>query len=208
MKELNGVWLPDHEEHLKAYAAKGPFGEWTYQKEKMAEAVKHCRKRDLAVDIGGHCGIVARELCKMFKAVHSFEPVKDHRDCYEKNQRSNNWTLHPLALGEKEGRAGYMTNQGSSGDTWLCEGNRVEVRALDSFGLEPDFIKLDCEGYELYALKGAEQTLRKFKPVVIVEQKPGNASRHFGLGDTQAVSWLESIGYKLLREWHGDYILA
>lgn len=207
MKQVNGVWLPDHEEHLYAYAGNGPFGEWTYQKNKLDVAMRYVRKRGVAVDVGGHCGIWARELCKLFAQVHSFEPVKDHRDCYEQNQRSTNWTLYPYALGEKDGRAGYETKPGSSGDTWLTEGGTVEVKKLDWFDLSPDLIKLDCEGYELFALKGGEATLRKCRPVVIVEQKPGHASR-FGLGDTDAVSWLQGLGYTLKREIVGDFVLS
>lgn len=207
MKQVNGVWLPDHEEHLKTYAAMGPHGEWTYQKSKLDVAVAHCKKREVAVDVGGHCGIWAREMCKLFGHVHSFEPVKDHRDCYELNQHSENWSLYPYALGEKDGRAGTQTRPGSSGDTWLVDGGRVEVKTLDWFNLAPDFLKIDTEGYELFVLKGAEQTLRKHKPVIIVEQKPGNGER-FGLDDIAAVTWLETLGYKLRREYHGDYILS
>ncbi len=185
----------------------GPYGEWTYQKSKMDIAVALCKKRDVAVDVGGHCGIWARELCKVFSHVHSFEPVADHRECYGRNQKTGNWTLYPYALGEKDGRAGTQTKPGSSGDTWLVDGSRVEVKTLDWFQLAPDFLKIDTEGYELFVLKGAEQTLRKYKPVIIVEQKPGNGER-FGLDDIAAVTWLETLGYKLKREYHGDYILA
>lgn len=206
MKQVNGVWLPDHEEHLYAYAGNGPPGEWTYQKNKLDAAMRFVKKREVAIDVGGHCGIWARELCKLFTRVHSFEPVKDHRSCYELNQRSQNWTLYPYALGEKEGRAGTHTKQGSSGDTWLVEGGSVEVKRLDWFDLAPDFIKLDCEGYELFALKGGAATLKKHRPVVIVEQKPGHAQR-FGLGDTDAVTWLKTLGYRLRQEIVGDYIL-
>ena len=207
MKQVNGVWLPDHEEHLQEYAKAGPYGEWTYQKNKLDLSMPWVKKRDIAVDVGGHCGIWARELCKLFAHVHSFEPVADHRDCYGRNQKSANWTLYPYALGEKDGRASTKTKQGSSGDTWLVEGGAVEVRTMDWFNLAPDLIKLDCEGYELFALKGGEATLKKYKPVVIVEQKPGHGSR-FGLGDTDAVTYLESLGYKMRREIWGDYILT
>lgn len=207
MKQINGVWLPDHEEHLKEYAKAGPFGEWTYQKNKLDLAMPLVRKRDVAVDVGGHCGIWAREMCRLFGHVHSFEPVKDHRDCYELNQRSENFTLYPYALGEQDGRSSYETRPGSSGDTWLVPGGKVEVKTLDWFNLAPDLVKIDTEGYELFVLKGGEQTLRKHKPVVIVEQKPGHGGR-YQLGDTDAVAWLKSLGYKLKREIWGDYILA
>jgi FkbM family methyltransferase len=207
VKQVNGVWLPDHEEHLYAYAGNGPPGEWTYQKNKLDRAMKYVHDKDVAIDVGGHCGIWARELCKLFGQVHSFEPVKDHRDCYELNQRSENWHLYPYALGEKDGRSGYQTKPGSSGDTWLVQGGTVEVKTLDWFNLYPDLIKLDCEGYELFSLKGGEKTLRYCRPVVIVEQKPGHGQR-FGLGDTDAVKWLEGLGYTLREEIVGDYILT
>jgi FkbM family methyltransferase len=207
MKQVNGVWLPDHEEHLYSYAGNGPPGEWTYQKNKLDLAMPWVKKRDIAVDVGGHCGIWARELCKLFRQVHSFEPVKDHRACYELNQRSDNWTLYPYALGEKDGRSGTQTKPGSSGDTWLVPGGSVEVKKLDWFDLTPDLLKIDTEGYELFVLKGGEATLRKSKPVVIVEQKPGHGAR-YELGDTDAVTWLESLGYKMRREIWGDYILT
>lgn len=205
MKQVSGTWLPDHEEHLYAYA-KGP--DWTYQKDKLDAAVAFCRKRDVAVDVGGHCGIWAREMCKLFGHVHSFEPVKDHRDCYALNQRSENYTLYPYALGDKDQRMGTFTRPGSSGDTWLVPGGSVEVKTLDFFDLAPDFLKIDAEGYELFVLRGAEKTLRRHWPVIIVEQKPGHASKNFGLGDTEAVGWLEGLGYKLRKVIAGDYILT
>ena len=208
MKQVRGVWLPDHEEHLYQYAGNGPIGEWTYQKSKLLEAVKFCRKFDVAVDVGGHCGLWAREMCKLFGRVYSFEPVKDHRDCYALNQHKDNWTLYPYALGEKDGRAGFTTKEGSSGDTWLIPGGAVEIKTLDWFDLSPDFLKIDTEGYELFVLKGGEKTLRRCKPVVIVEQKPGHASRNFGLKDTEAVDWLVSLGYTLKLELVGDYIMV
>ncbi len=36
---------------------------------------------------------------------------------------------------------------------------------------ELDFIKLDVEGYEYQALKGAEQTLKRCRPMVMFEDK-------------------------------------
>lgn len=51
----------------------------------------------------------------------------------------------------------------------------VPIRTLDSFEIDNvGFIKYDIEGYELKAVRGSEQTIKKFYPVIVVEQNRGN----------------------------------
>ena len=66
---------------------------------------------------------------------------------------------------------------------------KVPIKTIDSFQYQNvGFIKYDIEGYELRAIKGSEQTIKKYFPVIIVEQNKGN---------TDAVELLQSWGYKL-----------
>lgn len=44
-----------------------------------------------------------------------------------------------------------------------------EVRKLDDFGYNPYFIKIDVQGHELQVLKGAENTLAKYRPILLIE---------------------------------------
>jgi hypothetical protein len=97
------------------------------------------------------------------------------------------------------------TTNGSSGDSWITEGTDVEVRTLDSFNLAPDLIKVDCEGSELFVLMGAIRTLALHKPALIIEQKPGHAKR-FGLGDTDAIPYLQKLGYTQRGVISGDFL--
>jgi FkbM family methyltransferase len=209
LKNVNGLWLPDHEEHLEHYAKEGKYGEWTYQKHKLDAALQLCKGRllNVAIDVGGHCGLWSKEMVKRFGHVHAFEPIQDHRDCFRLNVKAENYTLYPYALGEEEKQVSMFTRQGSSGDSWCIPGSDIEMKTLDSFNLSPDFIKLDCEGGELFALKGGEKTLKAYKPVICVEQKPGKA-KVFGLGDTEAVTYLQGLGYRLAGEISGDYFLT
>ena len=59
---------------------------------------------------------------------------------------------------------------------------RVETLALDDFvtatGLMPRIIKMDIEGAELDALKGATRILAEGKPLLILEQSPSDMSCH------------------------------
>ena len=160
-----------------------------------------------AVDIGAHVGLWAMNLVEVFDHVEAFEPVKLHRECFEKNVKGAN--LYPYALAEKEKKVAIRIAKGSSGDSHVdpdAEGN-IEAKTLDSYGFEDvGFVKIDCEGFEYFVLQGAKETLLRYKPVLIIEQKP-NKGRQFGLSDTEGVRYLESLGAKLVGEMAGDYIL-
>jgi FkbM family methyltransferase len=51
------------------------------------------------------------------------------------------------------------------------------VATLDSFGLDQvTFVKIDVEGHELEVLRGGEQTLARWRPMLLIEVKPRNAA--------------------------------
>jgi FkbM family methyltransferase len=176
-----------------------------------------------ALDIGAHCGLWSRVLARMFRTVHAFEPVAAHYDCFNRNifngrddgGNSPNVYLWTVALGNMQHRVTLHTGPSSSGDTYIKPGGEhsAEMKTLDVFedGFSPigniDFIKIDCEGYELFVLEGGEKLIKKHKPCIIVEQKPGKG-RQFNLDDTAAVSLLESWGAYKVKEISGDYIMA
>lgn len=227
-----GIYLPDGETHLTKWMTENGEmvdGKGTYQIKKLRLALGEVRNFRSAVDIGAHVGMWTMQLAKQFKQVYSFEPVKAHFECFLKNVTAENVHVHNCALGPRAGFIAIDTDPTSSGDSYVSlkqgpegkidndgvvinpvpGGNRVlPMKTLDSFGYDDvDFIKLDCEGYEYFALKGAEETIKKCKPVIIVEQKPNKAEK-FGLPQTHAVSYLKTLGYEVKREISGDFIMT
>jgi FkbM family methyltransferase len=227
MIQHRGIWLPDGEQHLLPHINNGPLvgGKGTYQYAKLELAVRHhTRGRNRALDIGAHVGLWSRVLAERFRYVEAFEPVPLHQDLYRRNMaHAKNWTLHECALGQTLGEAMMTLYREHSmaahiGASRLgapkYEGLHtagevtVPVKTLDSFAFEDvDFIKIDCEGAELQVLKGARETIERWKPTLIVEQKPGNGSR-FGYGDRDAIAWLETLGAKMVAEKAGDYVFV
>lgn len=214
MKEVGGWFLPDHEKHLGEWMAHAKNktqiedGRVMYQAVKQRAAMTHCQQFRVALDVGGHCGLWAHYLSQKFETLHAFEPVAEHRECFAVNVKASNVTLHPVALGAKPGRISMFTENGSSGNSHVSGEGEIEMRTLDSYGFKDvDFIKIDCEGFELYVLQGAVETLKRCKPVLIVEQKP-HVIGNFGFTSPEAITFLQAQGATVLQELSGDYILG
>jgi len=47
---------------------------------------------------------------------------------------------------------------------------QVPVQPLDDLGLAPDFIKVDVQGWEVSVLRGLQATIRRHRPLVMVEK--------------------------------------
>lgn len=211
VKQVGGIWLPAHDTHLGKWMTdrnEVVDGRLTYQYHKLVEAMLHVKQFRRAIDVGAHCGLWSMHLVRRFEEVNAFEPIELHRYCFGLNVDADNVMLHPCALGKDVGSVAMHTTAGSSGDSWVQGDGDIPLLPLDQFEYQDvDFIKLDCEGYELFALQGGEETIQRCLPTIIVEQKPGKAQQ-FGLKQTEAVSYLQSLGYHLIREMGGDYIMG
>jgi FkbM family methyltransferase len=219
MKREIGWFFPDGEKHLPEWMVRANqrrHDVLQYQFKKYEAALAFTKQRRLAIDVGANIGLWSKNMVEDFEILHAFEPVPKYIECWRQNMLGEvNAELHEFALGTKADIVS-LTNvtPNSFGDTIIApKGDKniatdIEMRSLDSFGLKSvDFIKIDCEGYEVNVLLGSEHTIRRDKPVVIVEQKPGNGLQ-FGFGDQDAVELLKDWGATLRTEISGDFILS
>ena len=133
---------------------------------------------DFVVDGGAFKGETAFWfLSKGAGKVYAFEGDDISFKVLSKNVRLNRveGKIIPVKalLSDKDGVSKIkMTGSGSS-STLAKDGTEVESITLDSFVFKNnieyiDFIKLDVEGAELDVLKGAKETIKKFKPKLAI----------------------------------------
>lgn len=230
-KLIGGVWLPETDEHFvdmmlhNKKRIRVVEGKHTYQyhKIKAAMARQPPERRRVCVDIGAHVGLWSMWLTGYFRHVRAFEPVPHHGDIFPFNVDMTKATLHRAALGRREGTIAMAVPHRVTGNAHVSErghapnrragdgpGDKilgVPMRTLDSFGFsQVDFIKIDVEGFELPVVEGAAETIKRWRPNMIVEQK----GMDVGYGDAPgaAVTLLKSWGMREIVNMGGDWIMG
>lgn len=210
MKQIKGFWLPDREDRLDELLRDSSPGDARYQRHKLQGALEHHQgNHGLALDIGAHVGLWSMQLEKAFQFVVAFEPDAEKAQCFALNASSSRVKLHRCGLSDHDHFAGLTQKSGTSlKDHVNLAGTGIELRTLDSFHLAPDFIKIDVEGYELAVIKGAVETIQRSHPTIILEQKPGVASKRYGVEDQAALRLLETWDYVIRAEFNGDFVMT
>jgi FkbM family methyltransferase len=213
MYESHGWWFPDTEDHFPVMLAKSVSkgGPSEYQYQVRNKSLAYVKNKRVALDIGANVGLWSRDLTKQFENVIAFEPVPMFRECLTRNVVSSNLSVQTFALGDYEGWIKMIITEGNTGHTHVdpnSAGGDTEIKRLDSLELPVvDYIKVDCEGFEYRVLQGAEQTIRRCRPVVVIEQKPHDAySKEYG--QFAAVGLLESWGMVRLDQVKDDWIMG
>lgn len=154
---------------------------------------KLLRPGDVFVDGGAHIGVftlLAAALVGETGRVVSCEPVPENMRLLEANIALNGfgWVdTHQVALGEQAGQADLFSfGAGSALSSYAPATHAgshrlaVEVRTLDdvagSFGARVRLVKLDVEGAEVLAMRGASSLLQA-KPDFLLEVEPEHLAR-------------------------------
>ena len=169
MQKAGNLWVPDSDWYFGPYFAQ--YGD-VFEEVNLIVGLSKVRQFRTAVDGGAHVGSWARALAGKFARVVAYEPQPENFECALANlTHLCNVELRNAALGAEPGNCALAS--GSNSGCWhVADGGGVTVETLDSRGLsDVDYLKLDVEGYEWFALKGALETIRASHPVVQIEEK-------------------------------------
>lgn len=157
-------------------------------------------RQKVVVDVGANIGNHSLYWAAFSQAqmIHAFEPLPDNLALLEANVAL--WpvvVVHPYALSDAPGTVQMHPVPTNMGASAISPDGEVMVYAvtLDSLGLtDVTLLKVDVENHERQVLAGAQDTIARCHPLVLVEDWTGTA------GDLLP-------GYALVREWKGSNAL-
>ena len=178
MQVVGGLCIPEGDQHFITLGEDIVH----YQEPQRLKAFEYVTDWTRAVDLGAHVGIFSRHFAQKFEEVIAFEPTQETRECLERNVPAN-VRIVPFACGDRDGEVLFRRHIKNSGGTEMVlddglksgafEHYTVRMITLDSLNLDRlGLIKIDIQGAEPLALRGAENTLGRCRPVVLIEEKP------------------------------------
>jgi FkbM family methyltransferase len=208
MKAKAGIAFPDADTFmLEQMAAEG-----TYQADHLAKALEFVTDFSCALDAGAHVGLWTRILAERFARVIAVEPAPDTFEALTANVATyGNVELVNVALGETFGSVSMALDpkevaRQNTGGRYVQFGGPIPLVPIDSWKLDTcGFLKLDVEGSEPQALRGAQQTLARCHPVVLFENKSFWTTRYGERRDAPQTI-LRALGYQPVARVSADEI--
>ena len=199
------IQFPPSDIHMSKEYALG-----RYQYDAIDKALEYVKNFQMAVDGGAFIGMISIHLAEKFDEVIAFEPAHDTFDCLSQNtEKYSNITCINSALGNENKQCSLgqdQVHEGNTGGRYVQEGDDCIITKLGDYTFEAlDFIKLDVEGYELEALRGAKDIIRYFEPVILCEEKPRLMERQ-GFEKNVVTNFLSELGYKQVARVRRDYV--
>ena len=160
-------------------AWEGPLMNWLSDGNKYSQCYdtrffQHVKHYNTVITAGANCGLYTRVYAHKFKNVYAFEPHWLNFYCLTRNCPEKHVYKFNCALSNSSGvQSLYECDNTNMGMYKLIEGEsnlKVPKITIDSLNLDwCDLIQLDVEQHEAEVIEGALETIKKFKPVIIVE---------------------------------------
>ena len=194
MKFNNGLWWPDNH--------KNTFDD--FRIDDLKKIIPYVKDFDCVIQAGGCIGVWPNELKKYFKRVVTFEANDDNYECLIKNTDVEAYNK-PLSNKHEFIDVGFpsKTHVGNIGSFQVVPGEKESI-TIDEYNLNPGLIYLVIEGYELFALMGAKNTIEKYKPTIVFQSK--KLVNDYGVESGDIEKYLSEFGYKVVDKVHKSVI--
>lgn len=162
--------------HMRQYYELADIPRYNYFDQYFPSDIIHFEKNEVFVDGGGFTGdtlLKFRRLCPDYKKIVVFEP--DRKNIFRMKKKCRNVrNLQIIEAGMSDVDGGGNFKQDTTGmySQFVCEdtGLTIPLMRMDSLSecCDATFIKMDIEGFEMSALRGGAEIIKKQKPKLAI----------------------------------------
>jgi FkbM family methyltransferase len=186
-------------------------GRLDHDQNALPRILPYIKEGDHVLDIGAFIGdhtIAYSNKVGFYGKVIAFEPNSKSFECLKYNLNGiKNTELRNEGLSDEVGKITLTDVETNAGMCFAIKSKAgVKTITIDSLKLTRlDFIKIDAEGFEHKILKGGEETIKKFKPIMVIEIN-NHALLRNGTSDNDVFVYLNELGYYYKNIYDGQSI--
>ena len=172
---------------------------------------EHIKPGMRVLDIGANIGFYTRLLSNLVGPqgrVVSFEPDPlNFKHLKAGSGGLANVTLNQLACGEKTGTIRLYSSEELNVDHQTYDGGEsrksveIDCVSIDGYFKNAegiDFVKIDIQGYDFFALKGMQETIKRSRKVIILGELWPYGLKNSGIHYTDYLTLLRDLGFELI----------
>ena len=179
---------------------------WSYMQKYPTlphEITRYVNDKDIVIQAGGNCGFYTKQYAKLFNKVYTFEPEWLNFYCLNLNVPESNLIKNQSCLGDTHQLVDLAIKEKNRGKNFVKGIGKYPTYRIDDLNLENcSLIHLDVEGYELFAVRGALKTIKKYKPVVVLEMWDQLDDRYVPNSNAEILNLMQSLGYKHVHTFY------
>lgn len=202
-------WMYDYQKFWKHVLSKhdGKFQINNLQlAQKLFKLLKMVRGTVIIADIGANIGMNSLNFSKDANLIYAIEPQTKVYKQLCKNIKANKITnvkTFKIAFGKDNGESKlYIGKNSNDGENHIALKSEkitepiIMSKMSDFFIDKPiNYIKMDIEGYEYFALLGATEIFKIYKPIIVLEIAKAESKRYIKDMPEKIFNYFKHIGY-------------
>lgn len=195
-----GIWILTNDTHISKWVEQ--HGSLEHDGQTLPFVLNEIPIGGTVIDVGASIGDSAAPFLHRVGPqgfVIALEPNPDAWECLRRNMAIyQNFCGYQVAASDKNEDLPFTLEENAGASHMDKRGTmNVHCITIDSIGPMDacDAIKIDVEGFELRVLQGAEQTIAKFHPKLLIEINEGALKRQ-GTSSGELFGWLRDHEYE------------
>lgn len=207
-----GLWWPKNEVRCFNFTKK--------ELDLPEHLMKFVPDKKVIVQAGGNMGWFTKIYAQQFERVYVFEP--DHLNflCLTLNNPERHVMKYQACIGDKRDLVSVTYREDDRGKNHIAAGqdlikmskksikeDKIPTLLIDDLNLDAcSYIHLDIEGFEWFALNGAKDTIKKYLPIIAIEEA-GHGAR-YNKPFAEVESYLSQFGYKVIDRYRHEVVFS